>query len=340
MNAGKFLRGEFNFKYFSEALNDTEFGFYFVNYNSHSPFIDAELDSTVASQARSAVNPGGTLDGFYSLFGTLSDVVDKVAIAHVLSNGLKATQVYPEDIQMYGFSFNTLYKDISIAGELAFRPEMPIWIDHPNNLIDEFKKSGTAILDNPTSACIKPSMAQKNKEYCLDSGSYKNYTDAKLWTGSLVFLHNFGPRLGLDGLYGVLSPGFEFIHGLDNYDRYISAASNAYSLTDGGTFYQYPASDRLDQFSWGITAVASGEINDVFAGVNLNPVIKYKQDISGNSRLGGNFHAGAKAITLALNALYMNEFEVGLSYTNFFGAERTNKLHDRDNIAFTAKYSF
>ena len=260
--------------------------------------------------------------------------------AYTLSNAVKASQVFPENIQMYGISFNTAVGNTSIGGELAFRPNMPIWIDHPNDLIDGIKQNMSSVLTPGVDCFTNLSQAQPTDQYCISSGAYKNHTEARLWTGSLVFLHNFGPRLGFDGLYGILSPGFELITGLDNYNAYVSTASSAYgeSFQEAGNYR--PASDRLDKFSWGITAVASGEINDVFAGINLNPVIKYKHDISGNSRLGGNFHAGAKAITLALNALYMNQFEVGLSYTNFFGAERTNKLHDRDNITLSAKYSF
>ena len=36
---------------------------------------------------------------------------------------------YPENIQMYGFSFNTTVGDISLQGELAYRPDMPMQVD-------------------------------------------------------------------------------------------------------------------------------------------------------------------------------------------------------------------
>ena len=349
-----------NFKYFSEELNDTEFGFYFVNYNSHSLFMEAELNKNLAMAGANNIQTnklgnistalqanGNTLLNQLTGAGACTDLTTctellagQSSAAYTLSNAVTAYQVYPEDIQMYGISFNTAVGNTSIGGELAFRPKMPVWIDHPNDLIDGIKQNMTSVLTPGVDCFSNLSQARPDDEYCISSGAYKNYTETRLWTGSLVFLHNFGPRFGFDGFYGILSPGFEFLDGLDNYDAYVSTASGAYGESSQEAGKYRPASDRLDQFSWGITAVASGELNDVFAGINLNPVIKYKHDISGNSRLGGNFHAGAKAVTLALNALYMNQFEVGLSYTNFFGAKRTNKLHDRDNIAFSAKYSF
>src|SRR6185436_17656746 len=36
---------------------------------------------------------------------------------------------YPEDIQMYGFSFNTTMGDLSLQGEIAYRPDMPLQVD-------------------------------------------------------------------------------------------------------------------------------------------------------------------------------------------------------------------
>ena len=345
-----------NFKYLVENLHDTEFGFYFINYNSHTQYIEAQINDGAASRAMIAATGVGTpyeagLNTFYDTASNgdsaaKTQIIEGVAGAYILSNEVVAYQVFPESIQMYGMSFNTVVGNTSIAGELAFRPEMPIWIDHPDNLIEGINKNMSGILQGAD--CFSDlSQAEQNKEYCLSSGAYKNYKKTKLWTGSLVFLHNFGPRSIFDAVYGILSPGFEYVSGMDNYDRYVSTASGPYN--DPGEYpngdapfkenYR-PASDRLDQFSWGYTAVLSADMLDVFAGVNLNPVLSFKHDAGGNSRLTGSFLEGRKAITLALNALYMHNFETGLAYTSFFGSERTNAMADRDNIAFSVKYSF
>lgn len=323
-----------NLKYFAEELNDTELGFYFVRYNSHSPFIDAELDKDARQKAFAAVANAG-LDP-----STL--VGQNLASMHILSNSIKASRVYPEGINMYGLSFNTAVAATSIAGELAYRPDMPMWVDHPDDLIADMKKNlptvlgGGSCLTNISQAYEQMGVT---KEYCLGGEPHKNYEEMKLWTGSLVLIHNFGPGYGFDGLYGILEPSFEYIQGLDDYDSYVSTASGPY---DGVSFKDdyAPSSDRLDKFSWGYTAVLSGEWNDVFAGINLNPVLTFKHDVNGNSRLTGNFLAGRKAVTMALNGVYLNSIEAGLAYTTFFGSERTNRLHDRDNVAFNVKYSF
>ncbi|MET4693850.1 DUF1302 domain-containing protein [Endozoicomonas lisbonensis] len=338
-----------NFKYYAEELNDTEFGFYFVNYNSHTPYIEAHLSDNAGSDALSAVTGGNNptlqaaLDQYYSGIeasglASKTAVIQSLATAHVLSNSVYATRVYPEDIQMYGLSFNTAIGRSSIAGELAYRPNAPIWIDHPDDLIDGVKDNIRNILSGSDCFAGNLSQAYPDQGYCQSSGAYKNFKEVKLWTGSLAIVHNFGPSLGFDGLYGIVEPAFELIQGLDDYDRHVSSASGPW----GGGFDDdyHPASDRLDKFSWGYTAVLSGEWHDFIAGINLNPVLTFKHDVSGNSRLTGNFLEGRKAVTMALRGVYLNTVEAGLAYTSFFGSKRTNKLHDRDNVAFSVKYSF
>jgi hypothetical protein len=41
-----------------------------------------------------------------------------------------------------------------------------------------------------------------------------------------------------------------------------------------------------------------------------------------------------------MDASYLNSFEVGLQYTEYYGAGRNNSMRDRDNVSLSAKYSF
>ncbi|MCF6288753.1 MAG: DUF1302 domain-containing protein, partial [Proteobacteria bacterium] len=82
-------------KYFAPQINDTEFGLYYLNYHSRLPMISAVSVTTT--------NPGS---GAYFI-------------------------EYPEDIDLYGMSFNTVINSTgtSIAGELSYRPNVPLQID-------------------------------------------------------------------------------------------------------------------------------------------------------------------------------------------------------------------
>ncbi|MBU2709963.1 DUF1302 domain-containing protein [Zooshikella harenae] len=329
-----------NFKYFAEELNETEFGFYFVNYHAQVPFTAA------------GIRPG-SVTAATTEFGDDNAITNGFAKLHVLSNGVYADRVYPEDIRMFGLSFNTTVGNTSIAGELTYRPNMPMWIDHPDDLVSGISENlsdsnADGIIRDVRNAAgseagictsIPLSQGRPNNFGCVGQ-DYKNYERVELYTGSLVFIHNFGPRFGFDNFIAVLEPSFELISGIGgNYDMFAAKGSSPYDSRNFSEDYT-PEHERLDRFSWGYTTVFSGQWNDVFAGVNLNPILRFKQDVQGNSRVTGNFMEDRKAVTLALNATYMNSLEAGISYTNFFGAERRNKLNDRDNIAFTVKYSF
>ena len=82
-------------RYFSPTLNDTEFGFFFLNYHSRLPL----------------------LSGY--------------AVTSTLPNSGRNIVEYPEDIRMYGMSFNTTLGDTGIAlqGELSYRDNMPLQFD-------------------------------------------------------------------------------------------------------------------------------------------------------------------------------------------------------------------
>ncbi len=74
--------------------------------------------------------------------------------------------------------------------------------------------------------------------------------------------------------------------------------------------------------------------------MKLSPYAVYQEDFSGNSDRTGNFIEGRKAYTLGIDASYLNTFEVGTQYTNYYGAGSSNSMRDRDNVSITAKYSF
>jgi hypothetical protein len=131
--------GQYGFalKYFAEWLNNgTELAFYFMNYHSKLPYVS--FYSTNPSCARAEGNATGseTTDII-----TLGINCPDLPTTHVPDGARDATsnavpidtvryQVeYPEDIRMFGMSFNTTTGDISLQGEIAYRPDMPVQID-------------------------------------------------------------------------------------------------------------------------------------------------------------------------------------------------------------------
>lgn len=129
----------FSFKYFAEWLNNgTELAFYFLNYHSQLPYVS--VYSTVASCARAEGNSGGidATNGL-ELLAACPDLPvvyagDSAGARGATSNAVPIDTVrfqleYPEDIHLFGFSFNTTVGDISLQGEVAYRPDMPLQVD-------------------------------------------------------------------------------------------------------------------------------------------------------------------------------------------------------------------
>lgn len=118
------------FAYYAEWLNDTEFGFYFMNYHSRLP---------IASAIATDINDDASQDGLHGLLslafslgaqpdGSLEEDDTDVLGALKRVDTAAVFLEYPEDIEMYGMSFNTTFGDLSVSGEVAYRPNLPVQI--------------------------------------------------------------------------------------------------------------------------------------------------------------------------------------------------------------------
>lgn len=134
-------------KFFLESLNNgTELAFYFANYHARVPSV-----SGIAAQATCI--PAGTTNlanpAQLAAFAAACDGGDPAALAAIaLSPGgqlplgaealpldtAKVFTEYPENIKMYGFSFNTTVGDFAVSGEYAYRPNLPIQV-HTTDLV-------------------------------------------------------------------------------------------------------------------------------------------------------------------------------------------------------------
>lgn len=154
-------------KYFAEALgNGTEFGFYFLNYHSKLPYLSEYAAD--ASCARSEGNALG-LDAHSGPELLLacpdlplthpSAVIPGADPTDATSNAVPIDTVkfqleYPENIQMYGVSFNTTVGDLSLQGEVAYRPNLPLQVDAEDLTFTALQPLLTRCPDVPVGGCI------------------------------------------------------------------------------------------------------------------------------------------------------------------------------------------
>ncbi|MBK3431514.1 DUF1302 domain-containing protein [Pseudomonas fluorescens] len=331
-----------SFRYLAEALNSTEFGFYFVNYHAKEPMIASSTGNTNLNlDSLSSVATNGALTSYNSLRQAASTspvaaqalgLVNGASIVE-LGNLTTTRREFPENIRMYGLSFNTTVADASVFGELSYRPNLPIGKAALNDTVFDAFSQSSQLFQGQT---VNVGGTQIDKNTTLH-----NYERVEAFNGSLGTIYNFGPGLSFDNILGTAEVASEMIRGsslkyqaFDGSTRYYAGRGNKeYS---GG----FGRDQQIDRNAYGATVLLVGTWNDVYAGVNLSPYIIYKDDFKGNSYSGGNFIEGRKAYTLGLKASYMSSLETELQYTSFYGAGRSNVARDRDNIGLNIKYLF
>ncbi|HSW11420.1 MAG TPA: DUF1302 family protein [Solimonas sp.] len=119
-------------KYYAEWLNDgTELGFYFTNTHARNPYL-----SMYSVEEGCGKNTTSTVAYLLACFNqplghALLTANDPQGATDDATNfdTLKVQLEYPEDIKMYGLSFNTTAGEFSIQGEVAYRPDLPMQVD-------------------------------------------------------------------------------------------------------------------------------------------------------------------------------------------------------------------
>lgn len=117
--------------WYAENFNDgTEFGFYFLNYHSRVPYfsiIEAQatcLRNNDGAQIPGAYNPLLAVAGC----GTFNPYAGGNAFPENDPLPINTSTLlldYPEDIRMFGVSFNTTAFGWSMSGEYSYRPNLP-----------------------------------------------------------------------------------------------------------------------------------------------------------------------------------------------------------------------
>jgi hypothetical protein len=152
-NSGQF---GISLKYYAEWLNSgTELALYAGRYHSRLPYLsfyegDYGCLSGPDALQPAAVSPTKTLQDTLGVIGACQGLDTALFISNALPGAIapgvrdqnvaatgdafvldtvKARLEYPENIDLYGFSFNTAFGDISLQGEVAYRPNQPLQVD-------------------------------------------------------------------------------------------------------------------------------------------------------------------------------------------------------------------
>ncbi len=324
---------------FVPELNDTEFGLFFINYHSRTPVLSVTTGTPAGVTA--GVQQAGTCGVvFAATCGALG-----LATAHAI-DGYGATANYfgefVEDIQLYGFSFNTELGKTGVAlqGEYSFRNDVPLQIDDAELLAAGLQPLGVAL-----GLGVVPS--QLGDFSTSFSTVIPGFIERDVSQIQLTATKLFGPALKADQAALIGEFAVTHVHDMPDKDELRLEAPGTFTggnpaITALGLQPKTETADNFaDATSFGYQIRGRIDYLNALGPVNLSPRFAWRHDVTGIAPLGlSGFREDTKTITVGMTATYQNEWVADFSYTNFFGAEKHNLLNDRDFFAFSLKYSF
>jgi hypothetical protein len=301
-------------RWFAENLNSTEFGFYYLRYHSRLPVI--------SGYALQAVPPPFTSASYYT--------------------------EYPEDIDLYGISFNTTVGTWSLGGEVSYRPNLPLQIDDVEILFAALTPLNPLIPApvNRYKSQLGQFLYDPNDPNWAD---IQGYHEHKSWQAQATLTKLFGPGnfLHANQIAFVTEAGIN--HVADLHDPSELRYNGPGTDTGGGADvfsgdFNNPVTEVSgwpDDTSWGYRMLMRADYNNALGAWTVSPRIAWAHDVDGTTPgPGGSFIDGRKTVTVGLGFNLLNEWIIDIAYTDFMGGGKYNLLRNRDFFAASIRYSF
>ena len=277
----------------SETLGDTEFGFYYLNYHNKRPVISAYAHN------------GSRVEGFLE---------------------------YPEDVQLFGISFNTSTDGgWSIGGEVSMRKDEPLQIDDVELLF--------ATLDPVDAVPDGTSQIPGGATFGEEISGYRLFDT---YQAQVTFTRLFGSFMGADQFVFLTEVGANWIPDLPSQDelRFEVAGTSRSGNPDRAAFEGVETNEFATDSSWGYRLVTRWEYNDAFWGVNVTPRFVFQHDVSGYTPAPiSNFMEDRMSATVGVTFDYLQKWRWDIGYSAFFGNDEQDPLSDRDFISAYLSYS-
>jgi hypothetical protein len=338
---------------FLPGLNGTELGLYYLNIHSRLPTING-VTGTAASRAQAlGVSAPNAALAVYAALGVppgLSPEVDAAALGAANAAAVDTFAqsslwytAYPEDLKLYGLSWNSQLGTSGIAfqGEVTYRPDNPLQIDDVELLF--------AALSPLTSTFADASQVTQGTPLGFEEAAlgYRLLDTSQL---QFTFTKIFANALGADQFVLVGEFGFNKVWDMPSKDELRFEGSGTYTSGNpeqalpGGLHAGKPAEPPeafADDFSWGYRLATRLTYNNAIGAWSVIPRLAWSHDVEGNTPgPGGSFIDGRYALTVGLAFNYLSRWEFDLSYAMYDGADRYNLINDRDFIGGFIRYSF
>lgn len=286
------------------VLNDIEMSLYAANYHSRLPLYSTTSASSGNVNALSA--------RYFSEF--------------------------PEDIHMYGISFNTtLPLGFALQGEYSYKPNQPLQIDDVELDLATLGAHGQ-LNTGPTGATLGNQYIRGWRRHGVS-----------MWDFSTTRIFAPSTWLGYDQLLFLGEAAVIYVPGLEDQSVLRYEAPGTFLPGDAATAASLGLPKQnggyATQTSWGYKLIARATYNNVLPnlvhGLALEPTLRFDDDVYGVTPTPlGNFVEGSRLGTVSLGFKYLSSTTAEIGYTTFFGGGQANLVRDRDYSFVNLKYSF
>ena len=287
------------FRYLAPQLNNTEFGAYYLNYHSRTPVLSG-VRGTVTS-----ILTGGPLGPGTGQTGTARYFTE-----------------YPQDIKLYGFSFNTAGPlGVALQGEVSYRPNQPLQLASAEvilavlgapNLITGFATiPGTVSAANPFGASAAA--------FVPAGTEIVGWRRVKQTQFQMTATKGIPNVLGATQAVVVGELGYTKYNGLTSGQKFAGPATNLPATAEGAVAGQAGSvqpGGYVTENSWGYRLVGRLEYPNKLFGGNLAPRLAFSHDVKGVSQ---TFNEGVKSISFGANLEFQRRLSFDFSYNMFFG---------------------
>ncbi|MEP0068188.1 DUF1302 domain-containing protein [Pyruvatibacter sp.] len=311
----------------------------------------------------------GTATGFGGA-GVVPDGVENVG----LTQNLSTTLIYPEDIELWGISFNTTVGDWGVQGEVSYRPNQPLQVDTTQQTISAAgaqcvgiisfgdllrtaisplsTEPGTQPLATDTTGCKPENFGRTPTAFVREEVFTFQIGTTATYTNSNPLINFLGADIGiLVTEFGVVhvpgvpdeSPATQAAGAVVEFNRLAAVCRSGTDLPLGGILnLDSRQGCRPTETSYGGILLTRLDYNNAFGTPwTLSPQLVYRHDLEGFTPAPlGNFVEDRRSIGLSVTANLQNTWRVGLSYTDFMGSETYQNNLDDDFVSLTASYSF
>lgn len=309
----------------SEPLH-TDFGAYAMNMHSSMPYLRIKVED---------INGSTLPPGLANAFQRLSD-----------PNGLRYAATYPENIQVYGLSFDSKLNPASnVYGEVAYRPNQPLSMNATDLLNAFLLRSPTAMLQQSKDVLAIPAGGSFNaydRFHVTTASLGSNRVMPKLLGSTRVVMSG---EVGISHVANLPDPlqmryGRSLAYGGAPYlvNGSLTACSEAQPGLSGVPGKTCTTDGFITSNAWGLRGRVAAVYADALWGAQLTPSLFIAKDVDGYS-FDGTYSKGRTTMRLGLRADWSKTFYTDIQYTRFTGGHY-NLLSDRDNVMLAAGANF